>query len=362
MKKILLIEDEDGIRENIAEILVLSDFEVVQATNGQDGIKLALFEKPDVIICDIKMPEMDGYEVLHYIRQNESICNIPFIFLTARVEKDDFRKGMNLGADDYLTKPCTSKELLDAIYARIERTGRIRQEIKEQMNHLVQELNNVSSHEFRTPLTSILGFAQIIKSYIQELDKNEILKIAWNIEQSGMRLQKTIENIILYQSILKNESAYPKITPPYLYTPINDDSIYTWLKEVIDKYDRETDIIIKMENTKISVQIEDLKKTIKELIDNALKFSQKGKQIRVTGIQDNNVYKIEIFNEGFGFKEGNIHKIGPFIQFDRSTYQQQGSGLGLFISKKLIERNMGKFQIESIENEYAKIIIEFRVS
>lgn len=361
MKKILIIEDELNIRENFVEMLKLYNFEVIEANNGKEGINAALFEKPDVIICDIKMPKMDGYEVLHYIRQNESIGNTPFIFLTARVEKEDFRKGMNLGADDYLTKPCSSKELLDAIYARIERTGKIKQEIQDQMDHFVQELNNVSSHEFRTPLTSILGFTQIIKSYLQDLDKNEILKITENIEQSGIRLQKTIENIILYQSIVKNESGEQTISNT-TGTPIEERVVNNWIRDIVSKYKRESDMFIKIESTRLMVQIEDLKKILKEIIDNAFKFSENGEVIKIIGEVSGKNYKIEVYNEGYGFKTNNLNKIGAFVQFDRSIYQQQGSGLGLFLAKKLAERNHGRFKVESTEGKYAKINIEFKIA
>src|SRR5678815_5073777 len=105
MKKILLIEDNDDIRNNTAEILELSNYEVLTAENGKTGLAMAIEHKPDLIICDIMMPLLDGYGVLHAVHKNESIQNTPFIFLTAKTERGDFRKGMVLGADDYIMKP-----------------------------------------------------------------------------------------------------------------------------------------------------------------------------------------------------------------------------------------------------------------
>ena len=109
-RKILVIEDQEDVRENIAELLDLSNYEPVIASNGKEGVKKALEIKPDLILCDIMMPEMDGYEVLYLIGKNPEIASIPFIFLTAKSEKNDFRKGMNLGADDYITKPFEEME------------------------------------------------------------------------------------------------------------------------------------------------------------------------------------------------------------------------------------------------------------
>lgn len=123
MKKILLIEDNAEIRENTAEILELANYQVLTAENGKIGVELAQREKPDLIICDIMMPELDGYGVLHILGKKEDTAAIPFIFLTAKTEKVDIRKGMNLGADDYLTKPFDDTDLLNAIEARFRKNS-----------------------------------------------------------------------------------------------------------------------------------------------------------------------------------------------------------------------------------------------
>lgn len=121
MKKILLIEDNDDIRNNTAEILELANYEVEVAENGKRGVEKAIEFLPDLIICDIMMPELDGYGVLHAIQRNEAIKNTPFIFLTAKTERSDFRKGMESGADDYITKPFDGTELLNAVDGRLKK-------------------------------------------------------------------------------------------------------------------------------------------------------------------------------------------------------------------------------------------------
>lgn len=128
MKKILLIEDNDDIRDNTAEILELANYDVEVAENGKRGIEKALEFLPDLIICDIMMPELDGYGVLHAIQRNESIKNTPFIFLTAKTERSDFRKGMESGADDYITKPFDGTELLNAIDGRLKKVDWLKKE------------------------------------------------------------------------------------------------------------------------------------------------------------------------------------------------------------------------------------------
>lgn len=121
MKKILLIEDNPDIRENTSEILSLAGYEVTTAENGKVGVDIAQRVMPDLIICDIMMPELDGYGVLHILNKKEETASIPFIFLTAKTEKTDIRKGMTLGADDYLTKPFDDTDLLNAIEARLRK-------------------------------------------------------------------------------------------------------------------------------------------------------------------------------------------------------------------------------------------------
>lgn len=129
MKKILIIEDNEDIRSNTAEILELSNYNVMVAENGKLGVAKALEVKPDLIICDIMMPELDGYGVLHAVQRNDEIKNTPFIFLTARSERADQRKGMELGADDYLTKPFDGTELLNAVSSRLKKIDLLRQDM-----------------------------------------------------------------------------------------------------------------------------------------------------------------------------------------------------------------------------------------
>lgn len=121
MKKILLIEDNEEVRENTAEILELANYEVVTARNGKEGVEMAHKSVPDLIICDIMMPELDGYGVLHILSKKPETARIPFIFLTAKAEKSDIRKGMGQGADDYLTKPFDETDLLNTIEVRLQK-------------------------------------------------------------------------------------------------------------------------------------------------------------------------------------------------------------------------------------------------
>jgi DNA-binding response OmpR family regulator len=144
-KTILVIDDNNDIRENTAEILEMSGYKTLTAENGKQGVDIALKEKPNLIVCDIMMPELDGYGVLHMLRKNEETQNIPFIFLTAKTERSDFRKGMEMGADDYVTKPFEDIELLNAVEVRLKKAEVLEQKYAASPQGLSQFLHDVKS-------------------------------------------------------------------------------------------------------------------------------------------------------------------------------------------------------------------------
>ena len=147
MKKILLIEDNKEMRENTAEILELASYKVITATNGKAGVDAAIKENPDLIICDIMMPDLDGYGVLYLLSKNSQTAGIPFIFLTAKAEKTDMRKGMSMGADDYLTKPFEEMELLNAIETRLKKSEIFKKEFNRNIEGLNEFLNSAKGLE-----------------------------------------------------------------------------------------------------------------------------------------------------------------------------------------------------------------------
>lgn len=146
-KHILIIEDNTEVRENLAEILELSNFQVTVAENGRIGVQKALLDPPDLILCDVMMPELDGFGVLHILSKKPATSGIPFIFLTAKTEKTDFRKGMNLGADDYITKPFDDVELLDAIEIRLKKAERIKTQFDRSDTGITAFINEARGYE-----------------------------------------------------------------------------------------------------------------------------------------------------------------------------------------------------------------------
>jgi DNA-binding NarL/FixJ family response regulator len=192
MKTILVIEDQPVMRRKTVTILKMEGYEVLEAPSGAEGIRLAHDELPDLVLCDIMMPEGDGYDVLQAVRTNKATATTPFIFFTAKGEKPDLRAGMNLGADDYLVKPTPRTELLEAIHARFDRQHLLEERIK-------QELAKVSFQpDFRspTPLAEKLGLsereAETLLWVAQGKSNADIATILGNSEKT---VKKTMGNI-----------------------------------------------------------------------------------------------------------------------------------------------------------------------
>ncbi|WP_413161062.1 EAL domain-containing protein [Capilliphycus salinus ALCB114379] len=210
MKKILIIEDEELIRINIKELLEVEDFEVWEAENGEVGIKLAQHHQPDLILCDVMMPILDGYRVLEQLRRHPLTATIPFIFMTALTDRSNTRKGMELGADDYISKPCTATELLKAITVRLEKHSQVKQHYESQVQKVQEELQKLIYIDPITNLPNRLAlrekFEQIKESISDEkrqiigviavnIDRFRRINEAWGYEASNSLLKAVGERM-----------------------------------------------------------------------------------------------------------------------------------------------------------------------
>jgi CRP/FNR family transcriptional regulator, cyclic AMP receptor protein len=190
MKKVLLIEDNNSIRENTAEILEMANYKVFTAENGKKGVEIALQETPDLVICDIMMPVLDGYGVLHLMHKNPSLHNTPFIFLTAKTERSDIRKGMELGADDYITKPFEGTELLNAVESRLKKLDLIKQELSSDLEGVSQLLKVSSGKDVLKSLTEDRNINKYKKKQVIYSEGNRPLKLYY-VQKGKVRTYKT---------------------------------------------------------------------------------------------------------------------------------------------------------------------------
>ena len=238
MKHLLLIEDNNEIRENTAEILELAGYKVRTAENGKIGVAMALQAKPDLIICDIMMPVLDGYGVLHLLNKNPELTGIPFIFLTAKAERGDFRKGMEMGADDYITKPFSDIELLNAVESRIKKTELLAKNYNADADGMKQMLNEFKGKDALNDLASGRNINHYKKKQPIYSEGNHPNRLYY-IQKGKIKICKTNEAGKELTVGLFNEGDF------FGYTALLEETVYKETAEAIE--DSEIAIIPKEE-------------------------------------------------------------------------------------------------------------------
>lgn len=342
--KILLVDDEFNLRETITELLTHQNYEVKSASNGQEALNLLEHWIPDLIICDIMMPVMDGNSLYEIIKETQSLSPIPFIFLTAKKEPNLKRKSLLDGVDAFLSKPFKIKELITVIETKIERF----EKIKNAYTNLYTGNKKYFLHEINTPLSGILGSIELLMKYDENLNKKEILSFYESIKTSGERLNRTMQNIILYQNLKNNTLEFNNKSRSEVSNVVLN--VQEKLFEIYEDKVKRIDIEIEKADLKISNP--NLYFILFELIDNALKFSPDTKSVIISGKRFNDTfYELIIQDFGIGFKDLELKNIAAAQQFNREEREQQGLGLGLFISKTIIKKSEGVFTIISKENK-----------
>ncbi len=275
MTRILVIEDEPMLREQIQKILEIFDYELIVAKDGEEGLEAAKAKLPDLIISDIMMPNLDGYGVLKALKKEPLTDNIPFIFLTGKDEKTNFRKSMDLGADDYLNKPFTAQDLLSSIAARLEKKVAVERNSKLQMEELRTNITYHLPHELNTPLNGIISAAAFLEEFADSVAPEEIREMAENIKISGERLFRMTKNFLFY-AYLETTA-----TDPEKLRDFRDEVEKSFVKDLIratalnkvKKANREEDLDLHLEDAFLAISEKHICKLIEELIDNAIKFS-----------------------------------------------------------------------------------------
>ena len=356
MTTVLVIEDSYKTRQNIVDILTFEGYSVLDAKNGADGVALAREHLPDVVVCDITMPELDGYGVFQQLRQEEATARIPFIFLTALAAREEVRKGMGIGADDYLTKPFTAEELLGAIAARLDR----QQTFAKPFEDLRKQLSRTIPHELRTPLVSVLGYADLLADPEVPFSREETVEIGRSLLQAGRRLERLAANYVLYAT-LETRGADPEYIDSFGDRAVVDpsDAISSAAEAQATEARRAEDLDIDMPSGSVAVVEELLTKIVSELVDNGFKFSKPGTPVRVVGRYTDDSFILSVVDRGVGMTRQQIADAGAFVQFDREAREQQGSGLGLVIAKRLAELHGGELTVDSMPDRGTTVAVTF---
>ncbi|MDX2137758.1 MAG: response regulator [Chloroflexota bacterium] len=351
MTKILVIEDERGLREDIVDALTISAFEVIAAPNGQTGLELARQHQPDLILCDIRMPEMNGFTVLEELRQDATTAPIPFIFISAQGDRDSMRSGMRLGADDFITKPFSVDELLTAVEARLERRNAFVRDAESKLEQAKLRLTRMVTHELKTPLISMNSVLDIVNRRMGALKPEELQEMLASMEVGGRRLNHLVEQMVLVTQL---ESGFiQRATLPQKGVPLSLTMILNGAVTLSNRFaNNRSDVELRVEPFDAEVNIlchaQPLKHAFAEVIANALNFSPPNAVVMLRGWQAGRAIWTTITDQGPGMTPEQIAQVGQsFSQVDRESREQQGMGMGLMLAHQITILHGGILQLHS---------------
>jgi two-component system sensor histidine kinase/response regulator len=348
MRKILVIDDEEWLREMIQLALRQNGFDVIEAPNGEQGIEVAKKELPDLILCDVNMDKVDGYLTLSALRSEPATASIPFILMTGLADQAGMRHGMELGADDYLPKPFTIEALYAAVDVRLKKVNVVRQEAEKKLADLRENISMMLPHELRTPLNGILAYGEILTSDSESLQPQEISEMGQVIYQSGKRLEHLVENFLIFAQLEllgTDPQKLQSLLRKHTQSPVA--LIEQQAQEQAHTLGRTEDIELSLQDVPVPMSEEYLGKIVGELVQNALKFSSAGSKVHVTLAEQDNQVVLTVSDHGRGLSTEHIARIGAYMQFDRKMHEQQGLGLGLTICKRLTELHGGTLLMQS---------------
>jgi two-component system sensor histidine kinase/response regulator len=340
--KILVIEDQPAIRETLKDLLEINGHEVLAAEDGAVGVKLAE-QNPEFIFCDMTMPMLDGLGVLAAIKQMPGVCDVPFVFLTARADRADQRQGMALGADDYITKPFSEADLLNAIAARTKRQGGVREKIAELAGHHRREIHAQWSHELLTPLNAVLGGLDLLESSADTIKPDELKEILAFMREGAERQERLARKLIRYFRLEQVQQAAAPIESARCSVA---DAIDAAAAKAAEEAKRPEALAIAVGKGEVALRGEWLCDAIYEVVANALAFSPADNRVTVSGGVRAGVYRIEIADQGPGLTAEQRAQVGAFIQFNRQKREQQGLGLGLAIAQMTATMAGGHLTLE----------------
>ncbi|MAX79550.1 MAG: hypothetical protein CL843_05155 [Crocinitomicaceae bacterium] len=336
-EKITVIEDNADVRNNIKEILEAEGYQVSIAENGEIGLEIIKRNQPHLVICDIMMPEMDGYQVLEKIRVNPTIAATPFVFLTAKTSKEDLSRGMELGADDYIMKPFTIEELISRIRIRLDKRKEVLRRSEEKLKKLTDNLGLPITKEISSPLKTINAISEMIMTEHFNMDKSEIVEFVTLVNKAGLDLKNIVSKTVNYYQIEKlvnDKEAFEALKNEQV---VDTQAVLKEVLEVVaENYQRASDAVSSIEQGSIAIPKDYFSQAIKELLSNAFAYSTKGSMVKVVSGIDGDKYQVTISDEGMGMTDDQINNILAFGASSEGA-SEGGVGLGLYNAKKIVE-------------------------
>jgi signal transduction histidine kinase len=350
-EQILIVEDDLAMSSGIRDVLEMNGYRVQLAENGVEGLKTLENFRPDLIISDIMMPEMDGFEFLEQVRRQPRWAAVPFIFLTAKGQRPDIRAGKQLGADDYLVKSVDLEDLLVVVRAKLDRALTIRQQGRREMDDLKRNLLNMLSHEFRTPLTYITGYVDLIQE--GDWSAEELQKFLGRIKGGSIRLNRLVEDFLLLVRFETDDArqAYLMDKAPFNNWSSLLARVFDHLHEAAAA--RQVTLLREVEPDLPPVDVHEsyLENALVRLVDNGIKFSKpSGGHVWGTVKVEGERVRCTVKDDGIGIPASEVEKVfDRFHQINRQRIEQQGAGIGLAIVKNVADLHQGEVGCASAE-------------
>ncbi len=363
-QNILIVEDHRPLRAALRATLEAEGYRVLTVPNGSEALRTMEDRQPDLIVSDILMPEMNGYDFYRAVRARQAWVSIPFIFLTVKADREDMLKGKALGVDDYLVKPLDPEELLVTIEAQLGRAEAVHEATATEVKELKEELVAVLGHELRTPLTYIHCYADLALENISSMDDD--VETYWiGIRQGADRLTHLAEDIALLAQ-LGTDQALENLRATMMVRDDGSEALGEIVDVVVRQYEKpaaEWGITLKAEVEPnlppVRLHAPFFVDALGRLVDNAIKFSRgEGKVVTVEGRRSGDEVELAVVDEGVGIPPQEIsHLFDRFHQIGREEMEQQGLGLGLAIAQRLIEMHDGEITVESRPGEGSTFVI-----
>ncbi len=365
-QRILVVEDHQLLQEAMREILEVDGFEVLTAGDGLVALDMMQETCPDLILSDIMMPQMDGYEFYEKVRENPQWVRIPFIFLTAKGDRDDILKGKAMGVEDYLTKPFDTQELLVAIHSRLKRAYDLQTVTDTEFDQLKQQLIDILSHELRTPLTYISGYTDLALDDVAALTPETLQEFLKGIKRGADRLNRLTDDFLMVVQIDtgRAENDFESFARVHrdLGTIINRATQYYQM--IAPKKDIAFVVTVDLALPPIKLHEGFFSSALHRLIDNGIKFSrQDSPYIEIHTVASPQWVQISVTDHGVGIAEEDIaHIFQRFQQINREKMEQQGTGQGLYIAQALIQLHGGKITVSSRLGEGSTFTIHLPIA
>ncbi len=358
---VLVVDDMPRNLQILSTILDNEGYDITFANNGKQAIDVANSALPDLILLDVMMPEMDGFEACKILKSQEKTKDIPIIFITGRSQSEDIVKGFKAGAVDYVTKPFNTIEMISRIQNHLDlklskdRIIETNHKLEEYRTELEQTLSSkdkffsIIAHDLRGPFSGFIGLTAMLMEDYEELQKEDVITISNSLHSSAKQLYELLENLLEW-----SRSQMGKIE----YHPINLDMYDIVLKitALLEAKSKEKNISLSNEvqpHTYVFADSNMVNTILRNLISNALKFTNSGGKVTINTKLENKMLNISVVDTGIGMSEEAISKV---FQIDSKyttpgTNNEKGTGLGLMLCKELIDRLGGDIKVSSTPNK-----------